>query len=224
MDGQILYPVIPFNLVYDTDYGILRYIRDTCKDAPNYNWGVLNMHKIFLIQLLSNRDDVNPVKLVIEDDELLDCADDIYNDIMEEDYRSVLLRSIPTAIYDYVSMLSSTEGIVKPNILCQRDEEVEFIKKNFEPFKKGKCEILTGKVDANKYDPLFTKVISDMPNMYYNVGCNTIYLARYWFNVEIDEDGKEIPKMNDEILLFEKNQCMIVNMHKSEYMNPEQFL
>lgn len=225
MPEHTLSPVIPFNLVYDTDYGIIRYIRDTCKDAPNYDAGVLNLHKIFLIQLLANRDVVNPVHLVMEDDEeFKEQADEIYENIMKYDYAEVLARSINTAIYDYVSLLGKTEGVVTPYILCKRDEEVDFIRSNFEPYKEGSCKITIGKVDANKYDPLFTKSIQDMPEMYYNVGGNNIYLARYPFNVDTDENGKEIPKADGSILLFTRNKCNIINVYKKEYMNPEQYL
>ena len=225
MEENKLSPVIPFNLIYDTDYGIIRYIRDTCKDAPNYNQGILNLHKIFLIQLLVNREVLNPVHLVMEDDEEFgEQADEIYNNIMKYNYQDVLVRSIPTAIHDYIAFLGETEGAVTPYILCNCDEEVFFIRKYFGPYKDGKCKIAIGKVDASKYDPLFTKSLKEMPDMYYNVGCNNIYLARYFFNIDTDDQDKEIPKMGDDVLLFMNNTCNIVNVYKDEYMNPEQYL
>ena len=60
---------------------------------------------------------------------------------------------------------------------------------NIVTYKDGKCKIAIGKVDASKYDPLFTKSLKEMPDMYYNVGCNNIYLARYFFNIDTTDDS-----------------------------------
>lgn len=214
MEPNNLSVAIPFNMVYDIDFGVVRYIRDNYKDADIYNIGVLNMEDIFLKDLLRLRQEYNPVLLCLNDSENYSYADYIYENIISNHYSEVLEKSVKTAISDFISFLdNTTDGQITITIICRNNLEKEFIINDFEEYKNGKSYIINAKCNANMYDPIFVKSLKDLPNYYNNIGCNNIYLARYGFNIQYDEDGQELPKIDGSEIIFNENKCIFIDIY-----------
>lgn len=216
MEPNNLSVAIPFNMIYDIDFGIVRYIRDNYKNADIYNIGVLNMEDIFLKDLLRLRQEYNPVLLCLNDSENYSYADIIYEDIISNHYSEVIQKSVKTAIADFISFLdNTTDGQIIVTVICSNDLEKKFIIKEFDEYKEGKSYIIMHKCNANMYDPLFVKSLKDLPKYYTNIGCNNIYLARYGFNIQYDNDGQELPRVDGSEIIFNENRCILIDIYKS---------
>ena len=188
-DGK-LYPVISFDQIIDTDFGLIEIINNKYHDTDTFYWSLLEAPAKFKVGLLYNRIHPNPLTVIAKDRENIELLDDYYNQFMEEEYVAILKQSIITELYKVLKKLVNTEGVY-PLIVCKSPlEKTYFEKIDKETF--NKCTVtlsdsLSALLKDKKYSPIYIKNIRDTASIINELDAQTLYIAGYRFNFEDNE-------------------------------------
>lgn len=202
-------PLITFESLVDTDFGLLLYIDKHFLDPTVFDVEVFNSHHKIkqMISFLMNRERWNPLyqfmnkKLKASES----IADQLYMDFMfdEEHYRSILNLSMLTNLCDFVQMTEAGGKDINMTVVCQTEYEQDFINKKIsQPSKTILYDRLVNRREkADEYQQFFFRHLED-PVLQHNMlkdkpisdftGVNkTIYMADYKFNNVYDSDSLE---------------------------------
>jgi hypothetical protein len=186
--GGLMTPLIPFNVIVDTDEGLLRVIYKYYMDSTIFNRSFFEGHTInSLAQALYEREMENPLYLCIND-EYKDSCDSLYKEFMETKYETILDWSVITEIYRLIRLFNN-EPDIKLTIVCERQEEVDCLRASKET---KDCKIILSdslKPETIKsFNQFFFKSIGDaIPYTKYLTG-KTIYFSNYTFNSKAGEN------------------------------------
>ena len=182
--------LIPFNMIIDTEMGLLKLIQFDYNNTEYFYPGIINGDDTFKKYVLLTRNERNPLCVAVKD-EKMDCADDLYKQFMEKEYNSILQLSPPTALRDVGSILrTSIDKVVKINILCETDDEIELLVNRQIPYDdivKGTPETIS----TSQYNVLFVKDTKDLTR-YKDVEGKEIYVADYEFNILRDPNNEDL--------------------------------
>lgn len=179
---------IPFNMIVDTDFGIIRLI-EKVQDIPEYP---INKLKSFLLK----RENENPV-LGYNRIRELDLPESTYNVILQKYYKSVLPLSQLT---DMVSFVLNTYKLglyneVEIIVGCDLDCEVEFLKIITSKLDYNIDIQLNTRLDLNRFDCIFTKYFDEYYVDYLinnlKISGKKIYVADYNFNTLYDDETQQ---------------------------------
>ena len=193
----ILNVLIPFNLLIDTDMGLIKLIEYEYHNDEYFWPGMIDCDDTLKQFSLLSRTDPNPLSVVMksEDPEL---QQDLYSQFMEKEYSSILKLSSNTSLCGISSILrTSIDKSVRVTALCKTQEEADLIKKRHiqvENIILGEPETIS----LDKYNVLFLKDVEDI-RKYKNVDGKEIYIANYGFNMVIEPD-EEQPLLPMEVL------------------------
>lgn len=206
--------LIAFDMIADTEIGLIRMIKEKYNDESIFYPGILEMDDANLIYNLHMRKNDNPLFVAVKDDENQEQMDSYYNEFMEKEYDSILENSILTPILKLISTFISSNGIVNVDILCKNKQEEQYIKR-IEGLEK--CGVIIqddySKVDISKYDGIYIKVFKDILK-FKNLTTKTIFLANYKFNLkETDNDGIEVPLPEVSIEIVSSNVLKIIDIY-----------
>lgn len=194
-------PLITFESLVDTDFGLMLYIDKNFLDPSVFDIEVFNSHHKIrqMIWCLMNREKWNPLysfmNKKLEASQAL--ADQIYIDFMcdEKHFKKILDLSMLTNLCDFLQMTEVKGRDVNPTIICQTEYEQDFIEKKITQSSKIILyNNLMEKRNTDEYQQFFFKHLEDplLLNIMLNddgsnitdfIGINkTIYLADYRFN------------------------------------------
>lgn len=204
MDNKIKFPIIPFDLIVDIDYGLINLIKDEYRDDSVFNLGVVDAMESDIVYELLHRKNENPLSICIKSSESK-YQNDLYDDFIKKRYNDIIYKSSFTNVYNAIRLFIESGGIV-PCILCKNDIEKDFIKSVKE---LDKCRIIISengykKFDLNSYDPIYFKSYKDSFKCKDLDGKN-IYLANYAFNYDLDKKGMIVPKKDMSVLFLDHN-------------------
>ena len=175
--------LIDFNMVIDTDIGLLRFmLMNGYSDDSFFNKKVKNKEQKDLIKLLQNRDEANPLSLFFRKDNeaIYSQRYKLYNEFIDTNYKDIIDLSIKTSMFDLCNIWKQL-GEIRPTILCKNIEEEHLI----ESKDKNLATVISNyeDIDLDKYDSIFVKdcyKLLDFPtDALYRKG---IYVADYAFN------------------------------------------
>lgn len=182
--------LIPFNMIIDTEMGLLKLIQFDYNNTEYFYPGIINGDDTFKKYVLLTRNERNPLCVAVKD-EKMDCADDLYKQFIEKEYSSILQLSPPTALRDVGAILrTSIDKVVKINILCETDDEIELLVNRQVPYDdivKGTPETIS----ISQYNVLFVKDTKDLTR-YKDVEGKEIYVADYEFNILRDPNNEDL--------------------------------
>ena len=209
--SEKLFPIIPFNLLVDTDIGIIRFINENYNDPTVFYSGMLSSPVKPLINLLYNRTRINPLTIVSIDKENPK-LDSYYDELMEKYYVDIINKSVTTNFFNAVKLWCNSDGAIRPNILCKSEFEKTVIEKLINLDDSFDIIISEYKdLDLDCKDPLYFKNYIDVQNMMVKLIGKNIYIAGYKYNF-IEEDGKSILP-NSSILLTNSNIFKIIDVY-----------
>lgn len=176
---------IPFNMIIDTDFGIIRIV----EKLQNLSEYPVNKLKSFLLKRL----DENPIP---EYNKIrgINVSKYIYDIMLEEHYEKTLELSMVTDMIAFVvntykmGLFNEVEIVIGCNYKC----EMDFIKKILSSLDHTVETQFTMNLNLNEFDCIFTKYIDDNIVSYLldyeEVKGKRIYVADYQFNTLYDEE------------------------------------
>ena len=184
-DGK-LYPLIPFDLVIDTDVGLLQTISKKYHDPEAFSETLMNAPVKYQLYLLYFRKYINPITVLAKDRDNAELMDDYYNQFMEEEYVDILKNSIITRMF-IVIMDGIKMGTICPTICCKSPLEKNYLLKRDEEI-FGKCDIQVDvpfpKLIDDKHDPIYVKDVMWIIPLLQKLKAKNVYVPRYRFNYE----------------------------------------
>lgn len=187
----VMSPMIPFNCLIDTDFGLLNLIYREYFDKSVFSEDFFYRHNKInqLVSALYYREYENPIMMIMKEPDT-SIADDYYNQFMEKRYSDILKMSMPTDIIRIVRLLK-LNGDAYTEICYERDEEVEIINKfpDLDKIKKIKLDDMNPKI-VKDHSQFFFKSVNDIYTKGYSpfLELKTIYLGFYKFNIDREEN------------------------------------
>lgn len=189
---------IPFNMVIDTDVGIIR-VAEQVQDIPEYP---INKLKSFLLK----RENINPLPEYSKV-RRIEIPDFAYDSIITKAYPIVLLCSIPTDIILFVinTYKMGYSNDIEITIGCDTQQEIDHLKKVFNKFEYSLDIKLNSNIDLNNYEYIFNKYIDEfyVDDLVNNkkLTAKRLYISDHNFNTLTDEKGNKIIDINYHIPL-----------------------
>lgn len=181
---------IPFNMIIDTDFGMIRLIEEI-QDLHGYP---VNKLKSFLI----NRENENPISEYNKVREI-DIIESAYDLILDKYYKMLLPSSSVTDMLAFVinTYKLGLSNEVEITIGCDLECEIDYIKSLLSELKYSFDIELNMNIDLNNYDCIFTKFMDKYYVDYLldtvKISGKRIYVADYNFNTLYDtENGLKI--------------------------------
>lgn len=210
MDKYTIDVAIPFNMIVDTEMGLLRLIRfEYRNDIFSYK-SIENEE--FMKMLLKCRIEENPLSAITNDISKTE-LDDMYHQFFDTRYDKILRLSPNTSIFD-LTQLPNINNTIRYTIVFDDEEQ----KKIFE-LRGGKAfRTYVGSIFdediVNKNTTLYIKYISDLSKQTIDINGKNLYIADYYFNmVEIDDQC--IPKLSKEDYgRYCENTFQFISLHR----------
>lgn len=188
----VMAPLIPFNCVFDTDFGLLTLINKEYFDSSVFSIDFFNQNSSIknLVRALYEREEENPLSVCLLP-EKKDLSESLYKDFISKRYDSILKLSMPTEVYNILELFKLS-GDIKPTIVCESEIEEQFLDK----FKvtKGIQKIRVEELkEVNFYQQFYFKSINDFYSDIISEFIDTkmIYIADYKFNVDEERNIKD---------------------------------
>lgn len=222
-DGN-LSVLIPFDLIINTEYGLIQYIRLEYPNNDIWNHEAISLldEESIIIDLL-DRAEVNPL-FVIANNYSIDkeSLDNLYIEFMNKTYRQILEQANKTKLYNAIIAWLEMSQTISVTILCKNELEVEYIN-NFLPKLKKCITILSNKslaeLDLSNYNTLYVKNTKDLAGA--KIAGKNIYIAAYLYNFEyfdipsnINNFDTVVPRFDDIKHLLGKNEIKLFSMYK----------
>lgn len=191
-------PLITFDSLVDTDFGLLTYINKKFLDTSVFDIDFFKSNKKIrdMIKALIGREKRNPLLLCIRNEfpNREKFADDLYSEFMstEELYGQIMQLSMYTGMCDFLKLAEKIDKGIRPIIVCRREIEKEFVK---EHITKVTPVTMIDKLDSDiVYQQFFFRYVDDPYTSFIQplIGKDkTIYLANYRFNYIDNLAGSE---------------------------------
>lgn len=210
--AEKLFPIVPFNLLVDTDVGLIKYISENYNDPTVFYSGLLSSPVKPLIYLLYNRTIVNPLS-VVSIDKLNPKLDLYYDEFMDTKYTDIINNSITNNLFNAVKLWCNSDKAIRPTILCNSELESITISKLLDSEDSFDTVIGTYKdITIKDNDPLYFKNYSDLLQSMGKIVGKNIYIAGYKYNFIEDKDGK-VTLPESSILLADRNIIKITDIY-----------
>lgn len=191
--------LIPFELLVDTDMGVLKYSQLVFADDERLFYpGLMEMigpdGTKTLQYALVHRRFINPLSAIIKQERMITCdPDNILEGIMRN-AQDVYKLSTSTAIMQMVCKSFFISEVVKFDILCKDNvEKRELLRRFKDHFKTDKvpANIVVGKmedIDISEYGSIYLKDIHDIKKYKNPIEGKNIIIAKYAFNQEYNNE------------------------------------
>ena len=179
---------ILFDLIIDTDIGLLKFIQKEFNNPNIFIPGILRERDVNIMKMIvTDRSQYNPLKTyMIEGTEAYNSADSLYSQFMEKHYEEILKLSTQTSLFDIIRRSSSMGDAVKFDIICKDELEKQAIISRFKKFKISPSVKIVKKLsdfDVSHYGSIYVKDIRDTLFFPTFEGKNVI-IGNYKFNCE----------------------------------------
>lgn len=198
--------LVEFDMLIDLDLAIFKYIKDKYNN-PNYvDQNIIKMHdERQIIQMMLNRQCINPLEILIPDMEVLELYHDIMNNHMDELLQYAKASDLFGLMITFLREASSLEITV----LCKSQLESDFIKLlnnrlNTVVYKNYK------NVPVNTYTILYIKYYPSVLE-YNTIEGKHIYISNARYNMEPDSN---MPTIAISGLVGDVNIIHMIDMYK----------
>lgn len=230
---ELLKLLIPFDLLVDTDMGILKFIQFNYQGNSNYYPGIMSMvehdHNIFLFDVLKNRPFPNPLSAIVKEEKMIIInPDEMLNNLISsgDTYKEILKYSTSTSLLELVGKSLFLQDAVRYDVICRNKmEEEELLNRYRRMFDK---EIIPlniiieedySKINLSEYGNLYIKYLDDLEK--YNkeqIEGKNIFIINYRFNVVNENDVSNKDSLD---IVKEKVEKLkpFINCNKFTYIN-----
>ena len=181
MNKDIL--LVDFDILMNFDYAIIRVIREKY-NGTDITKDLSNLYMEDLYELLENREDVNPLSIII-DEKYKSSYDNLLKELYEKELDSIYSNLIVNTNIHTVVDACNKNKMVEVTIYCKNETEEQIIKKLF-----GYNTVLDKDVNYNDYDTFmihYKSRILEYPSRYYG---KCVYMAMTHYNLFYMESHK----------------------------------
>lgn len=220
----IITPLIPFNCVYDLDFGLIRFMyengytnNDDMLDPSFFKPFETDLRKIII--KLYNRKTENPLELFLNN---VNEADDLYNQFMRDKYEPIIRSAVHTGIYEMITTFKSEKSI-KASIIYSNEAEYYMLKEDklLKHVEFIDLENLLPRVKAKEFNAVFFKSLDDMyiDLLAKYITSSTVYILDYSFNFE-DEALRNTSY--NAVLRINRNDINIISVYDRSRLGMEE--
>lgn len=190
--------LVPFNILVDTDMGLLKLVEFDYNNDLYFLQGILHTSETNQQYAMVTRTKINPLSVILQYDDN-DLAENLYSQFMEKEYVQILKLSCNTSIRDLSELLNTTiDQVIRITILCKSEQEQREVEDRHIKSFRTIVESDLNKINLSDYQVLFVKSIYDL-DRYRNVTGLNIYVPNYGFNITIDPEMSQ-PLLPEDIL------------------------
>lgn len=210
----VISPLITFDCIFDTDFGLLKLIRNEYFDKKVFSFDFFfqNDKTKDMITSLYLRSEKNPLSLCINSEYKKE-ADNLYEEFMKDKYDKIVEYSMPTEIYNLIEALNLS-GESNPTILYSRKEELSIL--NSHNVTKNTQKISINEItDVEPFNQFYFK---DIDNQYLDylakyIRSDSVYFGYYNYNME---DGNIKVNKNVSILSINRNSIYLIDIYNKQ--------
>ena len=198
--------LVEFDMLIDLDLAIFKYIKDKYNN-PNYvDQNIIKMHdERQIIQMMLNRQCINPLEILIPDMEVLE----LYHDIMNNHIDELLQYAKASDLFGLMITFLREASSLEITVLCKSQLESDFIKSlnnrlNTVVYKNYK------NVPVNTYTILYIKYYPSVLE-YNTIEGKHIYISNARYNMEPDSN---MPTIAISGLVGDVNIIHMIDMYK----------
>lgn len=199
----VINPLISFNCLIDTDFGLLVLIVQNFFDTSVFSEDFFNnnIDPEKLKYTVYKREDKNPLLLCMKNSRF---SDDYYKQFLEEYYKDILDRSMITDLAINLPAISNSGAMF--TILCKNQEEIDLLDR-LEIFNKFHRILLSDLDSIEEYNQIFVKDYNDYGMNKITPQCidKQFYIPRYKFNDIESLDEKD----QEKIILLDGLRCQV---------------
>ena len=220
----IITPLIPFNCVYDLDFGLVRFMYE---NGYTNNTDLLNpiFFKPFetdprkIIIELYNRKTENPLELFLNN---VNEADDLYNQFMKSKYEPIIRSSVHTGLYEMITSFKSEKSI-KASIIYSNEAEYYMLREDklLKHVEFIDLSNLLPRVKSKEFNAFFFKSMDDMyiDILTKYITSSTVYILDFAFNFD-DEELKNTAY--NAALRVNRNDINIISVYDKSRLGMEE--
>ena len=184
--GYTIDSFIPFDMVIDTEMGLMKLIEFEYNNNFFYNHLLGNDEYVKL--LLRDREKRNPLSIIAKNGTSEEELDDMYRQFMETRYDDILRLSPNTNLFHLLKLSHSDECVHLTIVFDNEEQEELFDKRKGEAFRRYNGSIFDKELIQNS-GCFYIKYIDTLSD-HTEIEGTTIYLADYKFNkTEADTEG-----------------------------------
>lgn len=184
-------PLFDFESVFDIDYTLIQLIQNKFKGSDYFN-SVINEDPITIRMLLRDREDINPLSIILKEN-YLDSERELYDELIKKYYKDIYRNIAYTEISNFFTTLSfSDKAIINPMMVC-RNEFEEYLAKTLQVKTDRLSIVKPDKVKSTDFSAYFVKSTESLKENCPDIKSKTIFLLDYGFNV-IHILGQTLPK------------------------------
>lgn len=206
----ILDPLFDFQCLCDTDIGLYRLIKKEYYDRSIFNNYLFDStDERFVKAMLLDRKKFNPLFTFCQPGALSeDNMNDLYQQFMDEEYDKILKLSEPTSIMSVASAANSLNKMVNVTVLCNNEEEVNWLMKYNHKLKYIISNYKNFKLD--KYDTIYIKDIYVLESFNQeSINNKNIIISKFTFNLELGYSKIDMPILELTKKYYKNNKFMI---------------
>jgi len=211
--GGINTPLVSFDCIIDTDFGLLSLIDKDYLDSSIFDIEFFNNNHIIknMVRELYKRELKNPLSICVKDKDY--DIDSLYAEFMSSKYKEILEKSMVTEIYNLLEQFKLS-GDVKGSVVCYSQDEVDCLKEL--PLFKQYPIYLLEEVDIDNYNQFFFRYIDDkyINHMSKYIKNKSIYIMNHKFNGTPYEGI--LPSDSTKLLFDNRNRLYMMDMYNEE--------
>ena len=203
--------LIPFSMIYDTEMGLIRLIKNKYLDPEEFEDGLFNQPDGINKYFLKQRPMKNPLgEYTVKEED----ADYYYKEFIEKKYLEILEYSITTTVYEWVKKMIDYSNL-SITIICNIDEEMNMINECF----GNRVQVIIPDdytdIELKIYDTIFVKDIEDLLLYEKSMDGKNIYMANYMHNYTFGLE-EPVPDVRITTLLLDKAELNIIDMYSED--------
>ena len=198
--------LVEFDMLVDLDLAIFKYIKDKYNNPDYVDQNIIKMNdEKQIIQMMLNRQCINPLEILIPDEDVLDLYYDIINNHMDELLQYAKASDLFGLMITFLNEASSLEITV----LCKSKLESDFIKSLND---RLNTVIYANYKNApiNNYTILYIKYYPSVLE-YNNIEGKHIYISNARYNMEPDSN---MPTIAISGLIGDVNIVHMIDMYR----------
>lgn len=229
MTPYVINSLIPYDMLVDTDIGLVKYIQFSCQGDEKYLPGVMEMTDVentdTLKYMALHRNFHNPLSIIMDDASMVTCNPDELLKSFFDNYEDQILRlSTSTALFSMVCKSLFVANTLKFTVLCknkaQEDDLMRRLRKRYEVENIPISTIIGdfSSVKTKEYGNFYIKVVWDIDKYKPPMEGKNIIIANYDFNKEYNDKDEEFMNLP---LMEVTNKYMSTNKIKFIDVYPE---